>query len=116
MYRRVVLSSPSATSATINILYHVRGAVLLSQHRRGLSGYDASIGVAQLSSAVVFDDVVRLQTSASVAGNRTYEFILDVSENQPAEESVEEVSTTGAGIEVYNADGVLVCSKPHANG
>ena len=116
MYRRVVLSSPTATSATINILYHVRGAVLLYQHRRGLSGYDASIGVAQLSSAVVFDDVVRLQTSASVAANRTYEFILDVSENQPEAEYVEEISSTGVGIDVYNADGVLVWHKPHANG
>ena len=116
MYRRVVLSSPAATSGTINILYHVRDAVLLSQYRRGLSGYDASIGVAQLSSAVVFDDVVRLQTSASVAANRTYEFILDVSENQPEAEYVEEISSTGAGIDVYNADGVLVWRKPHANG
>lgn len=116
MYRRVVLSSPAQTSGNLTILYHVRGAVLLSQYRRGLSGYDATIGEVQPSTAVVFDDVVRLKTSASVAANRTYEFILDVSENQPAEESVEEVSTTGIGIEVYNADGVLVCHKPHANG
>ena len=116
MYRRVVLSSPASTNGTINILYHVRGGVLLSQHRRGLSGYDASIGVAQLSSAVVFDDVVRLQTSASVAANRTYEFILDVSENQPDDEYVEEISSTGVGIDVYNADGVLVWHKTHANG
>ena len=111
-----MLSSPTATSATINILYHVHGAVLLSQHRRGLFGYDASIGVAQLSSAVVFDDVVRLQTSASVAANRTYEFILDVSENQSGAEYVEEISSSGVGIDVYNADGVLVCRKPHAHG
>lgn len=116
MYRRVVLTSPMQTSGNLTILYHVRGAVLLSQYRRGLSAYDSTIGETQPSTAVVFDDVVRLKTSASVAANRTYEFILDVSENQPAEESVEEVSTTGIGIEVYNADGVLVCSKPHANG
>lgn len=116
MYRRVVLTSPTQTSGNLTILYHVRGAVLLSQYRRGLSDYDSTIGEAQPSTAVVFDDAVRLKTSASVAANRTYEFILDVSENQTAEESVEEVSTTGVGIEVYNADGVLVCYKPHANG
>lgn len=116
MYRRVVLTSPTQTSGNLNILYHVRGAVLLSQYRRGLSAYDATIGVAQPSTAVVFGDAVRLQTSASVAANRTFEFILDVAENQPVEESVEEVTTAGIGIEVYNADGVLVCSKPHANG
>ena len=116
MYRRVVLTSPTQTSGNLTVLYHVRGAVLLSQYRRGLSGYDSTIGETQPSTAVVFDDVVRLKTSASVAANRTYEFILDVSENQPTEESIEEVSTTGIGIEVYNADGVLVCSKPHANG
>ena len=116
MYRRLVLTSPTQTSGNLTVLYHVHGAVLLAQYRRGLSGYDATIGEAQPSTAVVFDDAVRLKTSASVAANRTYEFILDVSENQPEEESVEEVSTTGIGIGVYNADGVLVCSKPHANG
>ena len=116
MYRRVVLTNPTQTSGNLTILYHVRGAVLLSQYRRGLSGYDATIGEVQPSTAVVFDDAVRLKTSASVAANRTFEFVLDVSENQPAEETVEEVSTTGIGIEVYNADGVLVCHKPHANG
>ena len=116
MYRRLVLTSPTQTSGNLTVLYHVRGAVLLTQYRRGLSGYDSTIGETQPSTAVVFDDVVRLKTNASVAANRTYEFILDVSENQPVEESVEEVSTTGIGIEVYNADGVLVCSKPHANG
>ena len=116
MYRRLVLTSPTQTSGNLTVLYHVHGAVLLAQYRRGLASYDSTIGETQPSTAVVFDDVVRLKTSASVAANRTYEFILDVSENQPVEESVEEVSTTGIGIEVYNADGVLVCSKPHANG
>ena len=116
MYRRLVLTSPAQTSGNLTVLYHVRGAVLLSQYRRGLSGYDSTIGEVQPSTAVVFDDAVRLKTSASVAANRTFEFVLDVSENQPVEESVEEVSTTGIGIEVYNADGVLVCHKPHANG
>ncbi len=116
MYRRVVLTSPTQTSGNLTVLYHVRGAVLLSQYRRGLSGYDATIGEAQPSTAVVFDDSVRLKTAASVAVNRTYEFILDVSENQPEAEYVEEVSSTGVGIDVYNADGVLVYHKPHANG
>ena len=116
MYRRLVLTSPAQTSGNLTVLYHVRGAVLLSQYRRGLSGYDSTIGEVQPSTAVVFDDAVRLKTSASVAANRTFEFVLDVSENQPVEESVEEVSTTGIGIDVYNADGVLVCHKPHANG
>ena len=116
MYRRVVLTSPTQTSGNLTILYHVRGAVLLAQYRRGLSGYDSTIGEVQPSTAVVFDDAVRLKTSASLAANRTFEFVLDVFENQPVEESVEEVSTVGIGIEVYNADGVLVCSKPHANG
>ena len=116
MYRRLVLTSPTQTSGNLTVLYHVRGAVLLSQYRRGLASYDSTIGEVQPSTAVVFDDAVRLKTSASVAANRTFEFVLDVSENQPVEESVEEVSTTGIGIEVYNADGVLVCHKPHANG
>ena len=116
MYRRLVLTRPTQTSGNLTVLYHVRGAVLLTQYRRGLSGYDSTIGEVQPSTAVVFDDAVRLKTSASVAANRTFEFILDVPENQPVEESVEEVSTTGIGIEVYNADGVLVCYKPHANG
>ena len=115
MYRRIVLSSQTDTTTTISILYHVHGAVLLSQYRRGLATYDASIGVVPLSSAIVFDDVVRLLTTASVGANRTYECILDVSENQPTEEAVEEITNTGVTISVYNEHGVLVCRNGVSN-
>ena len=104
-----MLSSQTDTTAAISILYHVRGAVLLSQYRSGLAGYDASIGVVPLSSAIVFGDVVRLLTTASVGANRTYEFIFVAPENQPGEEAVEEITSTGVVISVYNEHGVLVC-------
>ena len=111
MYRRVVLSSPTATTGNIDILYRVRGAMPLSQHRRAIGAYEGVAGTYQTLCAVVFDDAVRLQTPSKLAANRTYEFIIDVAENQPVAEYVEEVSSEGIIISVYNADGVLVCDN-----
>ena len=116
MYRRVVLSSPQSLSGPFGILYHVCGARLLSQARVSTRAYDTNFSTVNETGAAVFDDSVRLQTVASIGGYRTYEFVLDVAENQPSEESVEEITSTGVGIAVYNEHGVLVCHKPHANG
>lgn len=116
MYRRVVLSSPESIGGPFGVLYHVRGARLLSQARVSTRGYDVNFSTVAETGAAVFADSVRLQTAASIGSYRTYEFILDVDENQPVEESVDEITSTGVGIYVYNEHGVLVCSKPHANG
>lgn len=109
MYRRVVISSQTDTSGDIGILYHVRGAALIFQQRGMIGKYNAGYPPGAESFPSVYADVVRLKIPASVGNNRYYEFIFNVSENQPVEESVEEITSTGITITVYNEHGVLVC-------
>ena len=109
MYRRIVLSFEAYSGAVVDILYHAHGAVLLSQARVSTRGYDSNFKPLEETGVCVFSDSVRLKTSAPIGTYRTYEFILDVSEDQPTEEAVEEITTTGVGIDVYNEHGVLVC-------
>ena len=110
MYRKLVVSSANYTNGAIDILYHVRGAVLVSQHRIMDVPYDSTLlNVAEIGAAV-FADSIRLNTKAALNPNKFYEFILDVSENQPVAEAVEEISAVGVTINVYNESGVLVCA------
>ena len=101
------------------MLYHVNGAVVLSQGRVSSRAYDVTFTSVNEYSAAIFADYVRLRCDAWLSDYATYEFILDVSENQPAEESVEEITNTGVAVAVYNENGVLVCRnvpKTTANG
>ena len=93
----------------IDALYHVRGARLLSQGRVSTGAYDANFVNANEACPSVFADSVRLRASTTIGSHRTYEFVLDVLENQPAKESVEEITTTGVTITVFNENGVVVC-------
>lgn len=109
MYRRVVISSKTDIKGDSGVLYHVHGAVFISQYRRVLGEYTTSYPSSYEYYAAVFDDVVRLKIPAPIGNDRAHEFIFDVPENQPAEEAVEEISSTGVEISVYNDHGVLVC-------
>ena len=111
MYRRVVLSNPTLTAGNINItvLYRVHGAIPLAQYRRYEGKYNPPVSVGQMYFPVVFDDAVKIGLGATLNDRMPYEIVLDVDENQPEIESVEELTSQGIIINVYNADGVIVC-------
>ena len=111
MYRRVVVYTSSSTSGDIKILYRVYGGILLSQQRLGTSIYNAGWDATAAMAGIRFVGSYLLKTSASLASNRPYEFIMSVDENQPAKESIAETTTTGVYIAVYNENGVLVCDN-----
>ena len=111
MYRRVVVYTSSSTSGDIKILYRVYGAILLSQQRFGTTIYNAGWDATPALAGVRFVGSYLLKTSASLASNRPYEFIMSVDENQPANESIAETTATGVYIAVYNENGVLVCDN-----
>lgn len=71
--------------------------------------HDESAASDNVTVTSVFADGIRLLVKTSVNIDSAYEFILDVSDNQPAGESVEEITNTGISIAVYNEHGVLVC-------
>ena len=109
MYRRVVLSSPNQTKGNSTILYRVHGAIPLSQYRRYHGKYNQQSSSGQWFFPFVFDDSVKISVGTTIQRVVTYEIVLDVDENQPDMESVEEITTEGINITVYNADGVIVC-------
>ena len=111
MYRRVVLSSqvPTDGSANITVLYRVYGATPLAQYRRYKGKYNPSVSFGQWYFPVVFDNAVKIGMGSSLNNSISYEIVLDVDENQPGMESVEEITSQGVTITVYNADGVIVC-------
>lgn len=106
MFRRVVLTGDAQGAK--RALYHVRGARPIDQYRV-VSGNYVSTGTNSVYNIVVFDDSVLM----SVTSNLTtpYIFDLDVSENQPIAESIEEQSALGIALAVYNENGVLVCDN-----
>lgn len=109
MYRRIVLYNSRYISGPVTVLYHVRGARLLFQCRASSNNYEDNIPNAGEMYAVVFADSILLRANSGLGFYRTYEFVLDVAENQPAEESVEEITTFGCAIVVFNENGVVVC-------
>ena len=118
MYRRIVLYNITYISGPVELLYHVRGARLLFQYRASAKSYEDTVTNGNEMYAAVFPDSIRLRVNSALGYYRTYEFVLDVSENQPIGESVEERTSTGSAIVVYNENGVVVCSngvKPPTN-
>lgn len=111
MYRRVVVYTSTSTSGDIKILYRVYGGILLSQQRFGTSSYNSGWDGTPAFAGIRFVGSYLLKTGASLASNRPYEFIMSVDENQRTKESIDEISTTGVYIAVYNENGVLVCDN-----
>lgn len=112
MYRRVVLYNKKTwVSGAVEVLYHVRGARQLAQNRETTKAYDESIGAAPVNGAVAFADSIRLRAANGISPVSMFEFVLEVPENQPAVESVEEITTTGSTIVVFNENGVVTCSN-----
>lgn len=109
MYRKVVITATVYISGPIQILYHVSGSSLLYQQKVVKGAHEVSSGASDMTGPVVFDDSIRLSTKSTVDNSRLYEFILDVAENQRAEEAIEEITSTGVVISVYNEHGVVVC-------
>ena len=106
MFRRVVISGGGDGSKRAK--YLVRGARPLSQYRL-IDGNYAIVGSNSMYNVIVYNDAVLLSITSSLTS--PYVFDLDVSENQPAAESIEVQAGTGLVLAVYNENGVLVCSN-----
>ena len=111
MYRRLVVYSSELVSSVIKILYNGSGGKLLSQQRVFKSSFSSSLEPMTVYSGARFPGAFMLKTNASIANAASYEFIMDVDENQTSKESVSEITTTGVYIAVYNENCVLVCDN-----
>lgn len=89
-------------------LYHARGVVPVEQYRYVKGSYQ-SYGTNTLVNAVVYDDCVMLALTSNLT--TPYIFLLEISDNQPVVEGIEELTSLGISLEVYNENGVLVCDN-----
>ena len=108
MLRRIRLVTKDGTA--VSFVYHVNGARFLGV-QRVIGTYDASIGIASAPLPLVFDGGIKLGVYQSGSTSRTYDFYVDVSENQPTDERVEETSTTKSSLTVYNENDVVICDN-----
>ena len=108
MLRRIRLVTKDGSA--VSFVYHVNGARFLGV-QRVIVAYDASIGIASAPLPLVFDGGMKLGVYQSGSTSRTYDFYVDVSDNQPADERVEETSTTKSAITVYNENDVEICDN-----
>ena len=108
MLRRVRLVTKDG--AAVSLVYYAKGARFLGV-QRVIGTYDASIGIASAPLPLVFGDGIKLGVYQTGSTSRTYDFYVDVSNNQPADERVEETSTTKSAITVYNENDVAICDN-----
>ena len=111
MFRRVVVSSSNAVTDLISFVYRVQGATVLAEKFAVNGDFNAAVADLTTRTAVVFNNAVRFFSYAKTSSGRQMEYMLDVNENQPGLESVEELTNTGVNITVYNANGVVVCDN-----
>ena len=109
MYRKIVVSGTS--SGQTDILYRAVNARLTSAGIIYNAEYNVNISPVQYYTPVYFTTSVRLRLNVTLTQSRSYVFELDVDENQPRGESVEEITSNGVRIAVYNENGVLVCDN-----
>ena len=108
MLRRVRLVTKDG--AAVALVYYAKGARFMGV-QRVIGTYDASIGIASAPLPLVFDGGIKLGVYQTGSTSRTYDFYVDVSDNQPTDERVEETSTTKSAITVYNENGVAICDN-----
>lgn len=108
MLRRIRLVTKDG--AAVSLVYYAKGARFMGV-QRVIGTYDASIGIASAPLPFVFDGGIKLGVYQTGSTSRTYDFYVDVSDNQPTDERVEETSTTKSAITVYNENDVTVCDN-----
>ena len=108
MLRRIRLVTKDGSA--VSFVYYVNGAKFLGV-QRVIGAYDASIGIASAPLPLAFDGGIKLGVYQTGTTSRTYDFYIDVSDNQPADERVEEASSTKSAITVYNENGVAICDN-----
>ena len=108
MFRRIRLVTANGEAVTFN--YYVRNARFMGM-QRVLPTYDQNIGIASMTLPVAYPGGIKMGAYQTGSASRTYDFYLDVPDNQPEPEAVAETSLTKSSLTVYNENGVVICSN-----
>ena len=108
MFRRVRLVT--ANGEAVSFIYYARNARFMGM-QRVLSAYDQNIGIASMTLPVAYPGGIKMGTYQTGSASRTYDFYLDVPDNQPEPEAVAETSLTKSSLTVYNENDIVICSN-----
>lgn len=108
MLRRVRLVT--TTGEAVSFIYYVRNARFIGM-QRVLPTYDQNIGIASMTLPVVYPGGIKMGVYQTGSASRTYDFYLDVPDNQPEPEAVAETSSTKSSLTVYNENDVVICNN-----
>lgn len=108
MLRRIRLVT--ANGEAVTFIYYARNARFMGV-QRVLPTYDQSIGIASTALPIVYPGGIKMGVYQTGSVSRTYDFYLDVPENQPEPEAVAETSSTKSSLMVYNENDVVICSN-----
>ena len=94
------------------VLYRVSKPRFISAYKYFNENFSSAFSAPSDKLPLVFNTSIAFNVPASnSADGRYYEAIVYVPENQPSEESVEEITSYGVTVEVYNEYGNLVCDN-----
>ena len=108
MIRRIRLVT--ANGEAVSFIYYARNARFMGM-QRVLPAYDQNIGIASMTLPVAYPGGIKMGAYQTGSASRTYDFYLDVPENQPEPEAVAETSLTKSSLTVYNENDVVICSN-----
>lgn len=108
MLRRIRLVT--ANGEAVTFIYYARNARFMGA-QRVLPAYDQSIGIASMALPIAYPGGIKMGVYQTGSVSRTYDFYLDVPENQPEPEAVAETSVTKSSLTVYNENDVVICSN-----
>ena len=91
------------------VAYHANNPRFITINKIGDSD-TASNPWARISAVVGNAIIINIPTLSKSRG-LYYEAVVSVSENQPIEETIEELTSFGLSLSVYNVNGVLVCDN-----
>ena len=108
MLRRIRLVTTNGEA--VLFIYYARNARFVGVQRVSPI-YDQSIGIASMTLPVVYPGGIKMGVYQTGSASRTYDFYVDVPENQPEPEAVAETSLTKSSLTVYNENDVVICSN-----
>ena len=108
MLRRVRLVT--ANGEAVSFIYYARNARFMGM-QRVLPAYDQNVGIASMTLPVAYPGGIKMGAYQTGSASRTYDFYLDVPDNQPEPEAVAETSQTKSSLTVYNENDVVICSN-----
>lgn len=98
-------------SSNKKFIYYAKNVIPVSCYSNYRFEYRGSATVKQEYTPIVFTDSAVFSTDLYTGPDNSIIFVAYVQENQPAIERVAELGSIGISINVYNENGVLICSN-----